>query len=307
MAPPPLPTFSPLPIDPCYAAYPDDDVRYQYEHHRTSWKSLALLADNTFNTYIPYGWGFTIYRVRFEGDSDERFQIALDRFDLWLRWLVRAVPYRDDNINDIFTGPNDPTNQIAERLYNQVFEFDPASLPDDPVITEPEGDEDFFPVGAAFSAWVASLDVDLAASRGNARYHQCLIIDKKALETLERLPNEVAPLHYYERNNEHFKSLFSKYDNAWVWVLDRESNEGLAAGENLDFSPWLRIRLSSIEALWFEKPKGNLCKLEWRQLAEEDRHKWETVTWWNYQALMINAATRQVRENRAIWEQPSKP
>ncbi|CEJ92030.1 hypothetical protein VHEMI07710 [[Torrubiella] hemipterigena] len=296
---PPLPIFSPLPIDPCYAAYPDDDARYQHENRRISWKSLALLADSTFNTYIPYGWGFTVYRVRFDGDSDERFQSALDRFDLWLRCLVRAVRYGDDNVRDNFTGPNDSTDQIAERLYNQVFEFDPASLPDDTVITEPEGDEDFFPVGAAFSEWVASLDVDLAASRGNARYHQCLIVDKTALVTLEKLPAEVPPLHHYETNNEHSRSLFSTYNNAWVWVLDRQSNERLAAGENVDFSPWLRVRLPTIEALWFERPKGNLWRLDWRQLTQEDRHKWETVAWWHPQALIINGVTRQVRESRA--------
>lgn len=295
---PPLKTFSPLPVDPAYVAFPDNAQRYRQEAKRTSWSCLSILSDPTFNSHIPYAWGFIIYRVRFRGDSDERFYTALRRFEQWAGWIVRAVRYGNDNLHDLSILPDgtEPTDQLAERLYNQVLEFIPGN---EPVVTEPEGEEDFSAVGVAFSKWVSSLPLtpDNASSpsaRPNARYDQCLIIDKAALESLENLSETPPALEHYSLDSPHNAALHALYYSTWVWVLDRRTNEALGAGENLNYSPWVRLRICSLQDLWFHGPR-RVKPQEWRQLAEEDKHKWETVRWWNAQALLVNSARRQTR------------
>ena len=183
-------------------SFPDDPLRQELEGRRTSWSSLALLADTSFNSYIPYGWGFTIYRIRFAGDSDERFTRALQRLINWIKWLVRASRYIEEGVRDLFPcdvispllpAIDDPTDHIADRLVNEVIEFTPGDGECDSniVATGPEGEEDFSVVGRIFSDWVASLGINLSQSRNNARYDHCLIIDKKALKSLELLPEDM--------------------------------------------------------------------------------------------------------------------
>lgn len=286
------PSFAPLPADPAYAAYGNDSERYSKEQNRTSWKALWILSDAAFNSYVSYAWGFTIYRLRFEGDSDERFQSALDRWEQWTRWVVRAARYGNDSVWEYNPSPAgvEPTDQLADRLYNEVLEFVPDDA-DEPIVLEPEGEEDFAAVGAAFSKWVASLNVD--TSKRNARYDQCLIIDKASLESLEKLPETPPPLEH-ARCESGRREAHAHYYYAWLWVLDRKINDAEAAGEFIDCPPWLRLRVNWTQNLWFHGPMGTRPQ-EWLHLAEEDRHNWETVKWWNPQALIVNGVQRQTR------------
>lgn len=326
----PAKTFSPLREFPVYAAFLNGEGNR--ESQRSSWTCLSILSDPAFNSYVPYAWGFTIYRVRFPGDSDERFESALRRFELWARWLVRAARHGNDNSGDpvILPDGQDPTDQLAERFYNQVFEFTPDE--NEPVIIEPEGKEDFYTVGVAFSEWVSSLNVlsdddrnatsddvhdepddkslasdemsvysteTLPPSNPNARYDQCLIIDKHALESLEKLPETVPPLEHYDHFTDTGRALHAIYYRTWVWVLDRRSNERLAAGEDLGFSLWMRLRICWLQELWFHGPKRESVRL-WRQLAEHDKEIGPMLAWWNPQGGLINMVRQQVREDPTL-------
>lgn len=219
-----------------------------------------------------------------------------------MRAMVRAARYGNDNLRDLTIRPDgaDPTDQLADRLYNEVFEFNPAES-EQPVISEPEGEEDFSAVGAAFSEWVSSLNVDLDASRDNARYNQCLIIDKTALESLEKLPETLPPLEHFGQESSHVNELQGLYYYTWVWVLDRKSTEMRAAGEQIAYAPWVRLRINFVRDAWFHAPM-RMKPREWPQLAEEDKHKWETVAWWNPQAYLINGVRRQTRGRKPFAE-----
>lgn len=258
-----------------------------------------MLADPTFNTLMQYSWGFTIYRVRFDGDSEERFASALRRFDLWTRWLIRAFRYCEDDVYDPIILPNgeDPTDQLAESLYHQVVELTLGE--NQQVVTKPEGKEDFSTVGTAFSVHVASLNSKLSPL--NARFEQYLIIDKAALETLEKLPDMLPPIEHYHSISGR-RALRSVYYGTWIWVLDRRTCELWAAGGERDaeFPPWARLRICHLQNLWFHHPRRCIPRL-WRDLLEEDRHKWETVKWWNAQALIINFALRQTGGREPAW------
>lgn len=295
-----LPKLPPLSEGSVKPSFPNDPLRQKLEGRRTSWSSLALLADTSFNSYVPYGWGFTIYRIRFAGDSDERFTRALQRLTTWIKWLVRASRYIEEGVRDLFPGDviaplppaiDDPTDHIADRLVNEVIEFTPRDGD-----SEPEGEEDFSAVGRTFSDWVASLDVDFSQSRNNARYDHCLIIDEKALKSLELLPEDMPPLEHRKIQSPYRAPVVANFHNSWVWVLDRKANEALLEGEweEAEHPPWLRLRISLIMTLWFERAKGTI-PLDWLELREEDKHNWETVGWWNPQAIIANGVLRLSR------------
>ncbi|KAG8407916.1 hypothetical protein J3458_020225 [Metarhizium acridum] len=189
-------SFAPITTDPLAISFADDYIRERSERSRPSRNFLALLRDPSLNSYVPYAWGFTIYRVRFEGDSDDRFAKALRLFSKWTQWLVRASKFTEEGTRNLFPADvpvpsDDPTDDLADRLYNQVIEVYPNA---DSIVTGPEGEEDFSAVGEAFTKWVDALGINLTLSKNNTRHDQCLIIDKQALETLERLPEDLPPL-----------------------------------------------------------------------------------------------------------------
>lgn len=297
-----LPIFPPILANSLLPSFPDDPQREQLEQRRPSWSSLALLADPVFNSYVPYAWGFTIYRVPFAGDSDERFTQALQRLTQWIKWLVRASRYSEEGTRDMFPGDvtapippatDDPTDHLADRLFNQVIKLNIADAR--AVITEPKGSEDFSVIERAFSDWVATLGVDLALSKNNARYDHCLIIDENALKSIELLPKDLPPLEHRKLNNPNLRAVFASFCDSWVWVLDRKSNEAWLAGEKLEHPPWLRLRAYSFLELWFERAKVK-TPLNWQKVREEDKLDWETVGWWNSSAGILNIAMQQVCE-----------
>lgn len=239
--------FPPLPRDPLAASFPGSPERQQAERRRTSWSSLKLLADPDFNSYVPYAWGFTIYRIRFAGDSDERFQAALERLTKWVKWIVRSSRFTEEGLQylnriDMPSVPlptadePDPTDTLADRLFNEVVDFVPADE-DSVVVTEPEGEEDFSEAWRAFSERLATLGVDLDRSKNNARYDHCLFIDENALRSLELLPEVPPPLEYRQRGHEKHTATHRSYCNSWVWVLDRKLNDEELVGEVGDHIP----------------------------------------------------------------------
>jgi len=245
--------------------------------------------------------------IRFAGDSDERFTRALQRLTNWIKWLVRASRYIEEGVRDLFPGDvispllpaiDDPTDHIADRLVNEVIEFTPGDGECDGniVATGPEGEEDFSAVGRRFSDWVASLGVNLSQSRNNARYDHCLIIDEKALKSLELLPEDMPPLEHRKIQSLYRAPVAASFRKSWVWVLDRKANEALLADkwEESEHPPWLRLRVFSFMTLWFERAKGTI-PLDWLELREEDKDRWETVGWWNSQAVTVNGVLRLSR------------
>lgn len=259
--------------------------------NRSSYNSLRLLKDPTFNSYLPYAWGFTIYRIRFDGDSDERFDQALRRFTEWTKWLVRDTRYTENLSHADAPEPsptNDATDYLADRFYNEVIEINAA------VTIEPEGQEDFSAVGQAFSEWVAGLNVDLMQSKNNVRYDHCLIIDKKALESLELLPEAIPDVGRGQRLYSKAVENLNSWHPSWVWVLDRKTCEAVIQGKEVEYPPWLRLHLQFVLEIWFERAKGNIST-DWQRLAEEDLNKWETVFWWNLEAESMNEMSRPMR------------
>lgn len=264
-----------------------------YHPYRSSYESLALIQDPTFDPYLPYTWGFTIYRVRFEGDSDERFAQALQRFTQWSKWIIRASRYSEMASEP--KGPEPPatgglTDYLADRFYNDVIELDPGVE----VITGPEGQENFSTIGQEFSNWIAGLKVDLGKSENTPRYNHCLIIDKNALKSLELLPDTLPPLEYGKINHPKDRETFRSYCESWVWVLDRKSCKAFLQGQEMKYPPWLRLYIGSFLDICFERAQREI-PAHWQGLAQEDSEKWETVRWWSSAATMINKLNRQRR------------
>ncbi len=144
---------------------------------------LRLLQQNeSRNSYVPFGWGFTIYRAAFGPGSDERFATALRRLDSWVRFVVLSGRFSLLKFGldyGLLKGldPN-PSELLAERLWNEVVEDYPDK--DKNHSGGEDGDEDFTPVGKAFIRWGNDLGVTL--DERNARYQNCLIIDDAVLD-----------------------------------------------------------------------------------------------------------------------------
>jgi hypothetical protein len=300
------PPFAPIPaalITPSY----QDELQQTIERGRQSRQNLALLNDTSFNSWLPYCWGYTIYRVRFEGDSDKRFVKGLDKLNTWLRYAIRGSRYRDGEgsawLNPDFTpSPYDSTDELAKRMYNEIIQDYPDA---DEITTEPEGEEDFTPIGEAFSRWVASLNINLQLSRHNPRYNQCLIIDKAALESLERLPDTLPSIELRNPSHPDRAEVTPVLHNAWLWILDRETAEADRQGQEEEFPPWLRLRLSLFQSHWFWMVNQNyIYYKDWQRSAEEDTQKWETVLWWNPHGSSFNRTKREIREASAKADMP---
>ena len=269
---------------------------------------LGFLQDWQHNTYVPNGWGFTVYRAVFGPCSNERFAAGVKRLEDWLHFSVRQNRY--DLFGKRTALPSDPdtdlTNLVAERLWNELVEDYPdkdkiklSTTPDD------EGSEDFTPIGTAFVRWAEQLGVDL--SRRNARYNHCLILDDAALKSLEGLPNEVPKVKPRPAGTPEGRDLTRIKQGAWVWVLDRETIQARQAGtfrrspEDI-YPPWIRIRLPFLQTLWFYPPQG-LAPEEWWQVSEEDRVKHDRVFWWNERATTMNQVLRNHRSQMEMMRQ----
>lgn len=260
---------------------------------RFSYEALARIQDPAFDPHLPYTWGFTIYRIPFEGNSDERFAQALQRFTQWSKWIIRASRYSELASKPTAPEPpatGDSTDHLADRFYNEVIKLDPSVK----FITGPEGQEDFSAVGQEFSNWIAGLNVDLEKTENNPRYNHCLIIDKNALQSLETLPDTLPPLGYEKSRHPRNRETFRSYHKAWVWVLDRKPCEAFSQGQEMKYPPWLRLRISSFLDIWFERAQRGISA-DWQRLAQEDFQKWETVRWWSSAAFMINRLNRDRR------------
>lgn len=84
---------------------------------------LSLLQQHAiYNAYVPYGWGFTIYRAAFGGpDSDARFAAGLRRLESWVRFEVLNYRYKRNGEPQDRSDP-DPSALLAERFWNEVVE-----------------------------------------------------------------------------------------------------------------------------------------------------------------------------------------
>ncbi|KAJ4292877.1 putative serine/threonine-protein kinase iks1 [Collariella sp. IMI 366227] len=87
--------------------------------------SLHLLQEYVnYSTYIPYGWGYTIYRAAFGPESDGRFAAGVKRLEDWLRFIVLQSCYDAfGKRTDLPSNPDTDLNTLlAERLYNEVIQ-----------------------------------------------------------------------------------------------------------------------------------------------------------------------------------------
>lgn len=124
-------------------------MRMQYERARIARVSLQLLDSMSrtgTGSHAPNVWGFTIYRAVFSPGSDERFAAGLARLDAWARFYVRQSRYlgEDEQIWEAVPqyiaqpAERDVTDEMAERLWNEVIEDFPDKLA---VRSAPEGEE----------------------------------------------------------------------------------------------------------------------------------------------------------------------
>ncbi|KAL6690877.1 hypothetical protein J3F84DRAFT_353058 [Trichoderma pleuroticola] len=93
-------------------------------------------------------------------------------------------------------GEPDVTDEVAERMWNKVVEEYPDTQEK---ITEPEGSEDFSPIGRDFAARVESFDINTGPQdekdrRRNTRYETSLIIDARVLKMLKGPPADTPPV-----------------------------------------------------------------------------------------------------------------
>ncbi|KAJ9149083.1 hypothetical protein NKR23_g4649 [Pleurostoma richardsiae] len=273
------PDFGPIPQE--HGFRPTNIVpprRNYQEGFRPARTDLGFLDFTTFNTYSPYAWGYTIYRAVFGGTSDARFAEGLRRLEAWVRWHVRMQRYEEirdwpEECKPASDEVDGPTDELAKRMWNEVFEDYPDT---EQVITEPEGREDFSPVGRAFISWVASLGVDTSGL--NTRYDLCLVIDETVLKMLEKLPAQTPPVGPLQKGSPEESRLFDLMINTWVWILDRKTMEEKENGIAREFLPWARLRMGFFYDLWFKRPRG-LDPANWKCLVEEDRARPDTVRW----------------------------
>jgi hypothetical protein len=262
---------------------------------------LRLLQQHkTLNTYVPFGWGFTIYRAAFGPGSDERFATALRRLDSWVRFGVLSGRFsllKFGREYDLLGGLNpNPSELLAERLWNEVIEEYPHK--DKNRSGGEDGDEDFTPVGQAFLRWGDDLGVVL--NERNARYQNCLIIDDAVLDSiLDGLPEEVPEVKpRLVTGQEHQDLTRIQFRGAWVWVLDRGTVQAREAGvqrapEDVR-PPWVRIRIGDLVMLWFERLRGYIHECWW-DVCLEDEVKWDRVFWWSDDAKIVNEIQRSSR------------
>ncbi|KAK8135398.1 hypothetical protein PG984_003338 [Apiospora sp. TS-2023a] len=192
-----LPTFSPIGFDMVFPRF-DDPIKERVEQGRVVRANFRLLGDPKFGPYLPYSWGFTIYRAVPPGEEqDARFAEGVRRLTEWMRWLVRNRRYTDEDVRmwqnhpDLMPQPadRDAWDEVADRLWNEVVEDYPNAAEVD---TSELGEEDLSPAGEAFLSWHAAHERPKFGHfvAPNSRYDFCLVIDETALQSLEGLPAE---------------------------------------------------------------------------------------------------------------------
>ena len=260
---------------------------------------LRLLIQNEeHNTYVPNGWGFTIYRAAFGPGSNERFATAMQRLDAWLRVAILRGRYSSLKFGDEYDGglDPDPSAMVASRWWSEIV--DEYQDKDKNCGGTENGDEDFTPAGRAFVRWGDDLGIELAPN--NARYQTCLVVDDASLNSiLDGLPEavpEVKPLELLSQENGDIVRTLMR--GAWVWALDRETMRAreariLRVPEDTR-PPWIRTRLGYLPCLWFERLREHLP--DWWDVFEEDDEKWDRVFWWNQEASIKNEIMKAARD-----------
>ncbi|KAL7907780.1 hypothetical protein GGI35DRAFT_67314 [Trichoderma velutinum] len=299
------PIFEPISrnlIDPVYPGNPSKSL---IERGRSIRGDLEAIQPEEFDPRVPYGWGFFIYRAVFGDGTNARFAEGLNRLEKWLRWEVRNSRYTSmgeaeswEKHPDCMPAPgeHDVTDEVAARIWNEVVEEYPDALE---IITEPEGSEDFSPIGRDFAARVESFDINTGPQyeedrRRNTRYETCLIIDGRVLEMLEGLPADTPPVVPLPRSSPESRQAAQVLRDNWVWILDRETAIDRQEGDVQEFPPWIRIRLRSLRFLFFRSACGDILNV-WQRLVEEDKKNWDTVRWWNSVGPVCNEVRRASR------------
>jgi hypothetical protein len=311
--------LGPIPDHLIHPSYPDNQEKQAVEGARQVRANFDFLQTTTNNPSAPYVWGFTIYRAVFGPGSNERFTAGLSRLEDWIRWSVRQSRYEEDWIlwnrcpaTVPPTGAWDPTDAMAQRMWNEVVE----DYPDRDKVRSGEGteagDDDFEPIGRAFIAWVESTGVDPLHLL--VRYDHCLIIEELSLQAIERLPAEVPEVKPRPFENpttrEEQQELTKLLDSIWVWMLDRETMARHLEGDTRPrlppesvcgyrisyIPPWLRLRLSDVYSLWFRRSR-NMETPSWDSKCEQDAVQYDKVFWWNPLASVIKEARARGRHD----------
>lgn len=299
------PIFEPISRDLTDPVYPDNPSKSFIERDRSIRGDLEAIKQEEFDPRVPYGWGFFIYRAVFGDGTDARFAEGLNRLENWLRWEVRNSRYNSveeaetwERFPDYMPAPGEPdvTDEVAARMWNEVVEEYPDAQE---IITEPEGSEDFSPIGRDFAARVESFDINTGPQdeddrRRNTRYETCLIIDGRVLEMLEGLPADTPPVVPLPISSPERQQAAQILRDNWVWILDRETAIDREEGDVQEFPPWIRIRLRSLRFFFFRSALGYVTT-DWQSLVEEDKKNWDTVRWWNSVAPTFNQVRRASR------------
>lgn len=298
------PIFEPITHRITEPFYPDDPARSSIETNRPIRGDLKAIQHIEFDPRVPYSWGFFIYRAVFGEGTDARFAEGLDSLEKWLRWKARMSRYGFneketwENYPDYMPAPGEPdvTDEVATRMWNEVVEEYPDAQE---IITEPEGSEDFSPIGRDFADRVESFDINTGPQDEkdrvrNTRYETCLIIDRRVLEMLEGLPADTPPVVPLPESSPKIQQTDQILHDNWVWILDRETAIDREEEEEQEFPPWIRIRLESLQFFFFRCARGHVIK-DWQDLVEEDKENWDTVRWWNSVATVSNEVRRAFR------------
>ncbi|PNP44253.1 hypothetical protein TGAMA5MH_03859 [Trichoderma gamsii] len=125
-------------------------------------------------------------------------------------------------------------------MWNEVVEEYPDAQE---IITEPEGSEDFGPIGRDFAARVESFDTNTGPQdekdrRRNTRYETYLTIDGRVLEMLEELPADTPPVVPLPISSLESQQAAQILRDNWVWILDRETAIDREEGDVQEFPPW---------------------------------------------------------------------
>lgn len=302
------PEFAPFPRLLISPSHLDDPIKDHIARHRAARWELEAIQLEEFDPRIPYGWGFFIYRAISGDGTDDRFAEGLNRLEKWLRWEAMDSRYSSEDkamweaFPDYIPAPGEPdiTDEVAARMWNEVVEEYADS---EYVITEPEGSEDFSPIGRDFASRVKSFNItpDLGGHEEarNTRYETCLIIDNRVLEMIEKLPVDtpsVAPHTQINHGSENAKN--SLYES-WIWILHRETAINREEGNVDEFPPWIRIRLSQLRHLFFMSAFGYVLS-NWQSVVEEDKKDWSTVRWWSRNARVANEVRRAYRDGKTL-------
>ncbi|KAK1240340.1 hypothetical protein MKX08_007782 [Trichoderma sp. CBMAI-0020] len=299
------PVFEPISRHLTEPVYPDNPTKQLIERSRPARHELEALQPEEFDPRVPYGWGFFIYRAVFGDRTDARFAEGLNRLEKWLRWEARDSRYnsygegaRWKQHPDCMPAPGeaDVTDEVAARMWNEVVE---EYADAEEIVTEPEGREDFSPIGRDFADRVESFDIETVPQeekdrRRNLRYTTCLVIDGRVLEMLEGLPADTPPVAPRLRSSPESQQAQQALHDNWVWILDRESAIDREEGNVQEFPPWIRIRLSQLRYFFFQSALGWIVP-DWQRLVEEDKDDWDTVRWWNTVATTCNEVRRASR------------